>query len=184
MANRAGRLIGGEAPRALLKARADLSRAAASAPAASAADDEAAAGQSTEEAAAQAAPASVDPAGFPARLDLMRARLAEARVNAVSALLFLGDAQQDCDALAEICQSLDWPLTKRGVELLSDALRRAIPSDLHHLDLIRLLIDALYALRRAEAQADNGQADMAQAGTELLQGLAAAIRRELGDGAA
>lgn len=115
-----------------------------------------------------------DPAAIAARIDLMRARFGKARGDVVSALLFLGDAQRDCDALAEACAANRWILMANGVGILSDALRRALPSEPKHLDLIGLLIDALYALRRAETRPDMGRA-----GNDLLRGLKLASNREL-----
>lgn len=176
MANRS-ELLPSQAPsRALEKARADLARGARRAP-------------EEPAAAVAAAPESPEPAPrtdeirrdaattFGARLDLLRARLAQARGDTISALLFLGDAQRDCDALTDACDQAGWPLTGQGVVLLSDALRRATPSELRHLDLVSLLIDALVALRRAESRPD-----MARTGAELLRGLKLAISRELGSG--
>lgn len=127
-------------------------------------------------AAARPAPAHVphDPAAIAARIDLMRARFAKSRDDVVSALLFLGDAQRDCDALAEACNANRWVMMAGGVALLSDALRRALPSEPKHLSLIGLLIDALYALRRAETRPDMGRA-----GNDLLRGLKLAANREL-----
>lgn len=110
-----------------------------------------------------------------ARLDLLRTRLTAAREDPVSALLFCGDAEQDCRALAEICHQAGWKMTGTGVALLSDCLRRVVPAEEHHLELVGLLIDALYALRRTETRAD-----MTQAGEELLRGLQLAVGRELG----
>jgi len=122
------------------------------------------------------APAHVphDPAAIAARIDLMRARFGKARGDVVSALLFLGDAQRDCDALSEACTTNRWVLMANGVAILSDALRRALPSEPKHLDLIGLLIDALYALRRAETRPDMGRT-----GNDLLRGLKLAANREL-----
>lgn len=117
-----------------------------------------------------------DPAAIAARIDLMRGRFAKARDDVVSALLFLGDAQQDCDALSEACSANRWVLMANGVGILSDALRRALPSEPRQLDLIGLLIDALYALRRAETRPDMGRA-----GSDLLRGLKLAVNRELPD---
>jgi hypothetical protein len=59
--------------------------------------------------------------------------------------------------------------------LLADALQRSLPTESRHLALLGLLIDALYALRRAELRPD-----MAQAGQDLLRGLRLAAARELG----
>jgi len=115
-----------------------------------------------------------DPAAIAARIDLMRARFGKARTDVVSALLFLGDAQRDCDALSEACSANRWVMMAGGIALLSDALRRALPSEPKHLDLIGLLIDALYALRRAETRPDMGRA-----GNDLLRGLKLAANREL-----
>lgn len=115
-----------------------------------------------------------DPAAIAARIDLMRARFGKARTDVVSALLFLGDAQRDCDAMAEACSANRWVMMAGGIAILSDALRRALPSEPKHLDLIGLLIDALYALRRAETRPDMGRA-----GNDLLRGLKLAANREL-----
>lgn len=125
---------------------------------------------------ARPAPAHIphDPAAIAARIDLMRARFAKSRDDVVSALLFLGDAQRDCDALAEACAANRWVMMAGGVALLSDSLRRALPSEPKHLGLIGLLIDALYALRRAETRPDMGRA-----GNDLLRGLKLAANREL-----
>lgn len=120
------------------------------------------------------APASYDPAAVAARIDLMRGRFGKAREDAISALLFLSDAQQDCDALAEAAALNRWPLMSAGIELLHQSLRRAMPGEARHLDLIGLLIDALYALRRAEMRPDMGRA-----GEDLLRGLRLATAREL-----
>lgn len=150
----------------LEQARADLSRTARST--ATAPQPEA------ETEAAAPAPASYDPAAVAARIDLMRGRFGKAREDAVSALLFLSDAQQDCDALAEAAALNRWPLMSAGIELLQQALRRAMPAEPRHLDLIGLLIDALYALRRAETRPDMGRA-----GEDLLRGLRLATLREL-----
>lgn len=152
----------------LEQARADLSRTARStAPAAPAPAGD-------TDAAADARPASYDPAAVAARIDLMRGRFGKAREDAISALLFLSDAQQDCDALAEAAALNRWPLMSAGIELLQQALRRAMPAESRHLDLIGLLIDALYALRRAETRPDMGRA-----GEDLLRGLRLATVREL-----
>ncbi len=161
--------------RALEKARADLARQA----------------RIDQDPPPAAAPAAAEPAAVPdaalleeaattlaARLDLLRARLAQARGDAISALLFLGDAQRDCDALAEACETAGWSRTGEGVALLSDCLRRAVPSEPRHIDLIGLLIDALYALRRAESRPDMGRAAQ-----DLMRGLRLAVRRELGSSA-
>lgn len=150
----------------LEQARADLSRTARST--ATAPQPEA------ETDAAAPAPASYDPAAVAARIDLMRGRFGKAREDAISALLFLSDAQQDCDALAEAAALNRWPLMSAGIELLQQALRRAMPAESRHLDLIGLLIDALYALRRAETRPDMGRA-----GEDLLRGLRLATAREL-----
>lgn len=124
--------------------------------------------------AAAASAAPYDSAAVAARIDLMRARFGQARTDAVSALLFLGDAQQDCDAIAEACAANRWSMMAEGAALLSDTLRRALPDEARHLDLIALLIDALYALRRAETRPDMGRT-----GADLLRGLKLAINREL-----
>ncbi len=153
----------------LEQARADLSRMARStAQGATALQPEA------ETEAPSPAPAIYDPAAVAARIDLMRGRFGKAREDTVSALLFLSDAQQDCDALAEAATLNRWPLMSAGIALLHQALRRAIPSETKHLDLIGLLIDALYALRRAETRPDMGRA-----GEDLLRGLRLATAREL-----
>jgi hypothetical protein len=115
-----------------------------------------------------------DPAAVAARIDLMRGRFGKARSDVVSALLFLGDAQRDCDALSDACAENGWTIMADGVTLLSDVLRRALPSEQRHLDLVALLIDALYALRRAETRPDMGRA-----GADLLRGLKLAASREL-----
>ena len=167
------------APRALERARADLARSARNA-------------VESVPAAAPAPPAAPEIEAVPAemllqeaattlaaRLDLLRARLIKARGDSISALLFLGDAQQDCNALAEACETVGWVQTGQGVALLSDTLRRAVPSEPRHLDLVGLLIDALYALRRAESRPDMGRA-----GQDLLRGLKLAIGRELGGSSA
>jgi hypothetical protein len=120
------------------------------------------------------APAAFDPSAIAARIDLMRGRFAKAREDTISALLFLSDAQQDCDALIEAADANRWRLLANGVDLLSQSLRRALPGESRHLDLIGLLIDALYALRRAETRPDMGRA-----GEDLLRGLRLAIGREL-----
>lgn len=167
MANRNESLFPTDPLRRLEQARADLSRTArrgedrGEGPAAAAATG------------ADAAP-QVDPAAIAARIDLMRARFANSRGDAISALLFLGDAQRDCDALTEACEAAQWPMMAAGVDLLSDCLRRALPSEERHLNVIGLLIDALYALRRAESRADMGRA-----GEDLLRGLRLAVAREL-----
>jgi hypothetical protein len=150
----------------LEQARADLSRMARST----------AAGATAPQPDADAPPATplYDPAAVAARIDLMRGRFGKAREDTVSALLFLSDAQQDCDALAEAATLNRWPLMSAGIALLHQALRRAIPSETKHLDLIGLLIDALYALRRAETRPDMGRA-----GEDLLRGLRLATAREL-----
>ena len=148
----------------LEQARADLSRTARST---------ATPAQPETEARAPA-PAAYDPAAVAARIDLMRGRFGKAREDAVSALLFLSDAQQDCDALAEAADINRWPLMSAGIELLHQSLRRAMPGEPRHLDLIGLLIDALYALRRAETRPDMGRA-----GEDLLRGLRLATAREL-----
>ncbi len=148
----------------LEQARADLSRMARST----------APQPEPETEASSPAPAIYDPAAVAARIDLMRGRFGKAREDTVSALLFLSDAQQDCDALAEAATLNRWPLMSAGIALLHQALRRAIPSETKHLDLIGLLIDALYALRRAETRPDMGRA-----GEDLLRGLRLATAREL-----
>lgn len=156
--------------RRLEQARADLSRTARAAEA-DRTTDQSATGQA-------ALPAGhhipYDPAAVAARIDLMRGRFGKARSDVVSALLFLGDAQRDCDALAEACSANGWTIMASGVALLSDVLRRALPSEPRHLDLVALLIDALYALRRAETRPDMGRA-----GADLLRGLKLAASREL-----
>lgn len=162
-------------PRALEKARADLARHARNAADTLPADEPA---QPAEpEIAAPPAEAALQEAAttLAARLDLLRARLAKARGDSISALLFLGDAQQDCNALAEACETAGWTLTGQGVALLSDTLRRAVPSEPRHVDLVGLLIDALHALRRAESRPDMGRA-----GQDLMRGLRLAVNRELG----
>lgn len=151
----------------LEQARADLSRTARST---ATAQPEA----ETETATPAPASARYDPAAVAARIDLMRGRFGKAREDAISALLFLSDAQQDCDALAEAAALNRWPLMSAGVDLLQQALRRAMPAESRHLDLIGLLIDALYALRRAETRPDMGRA-----GEDLLRGLRLATAREL-----
>ncbi|WP_374300814.1 hypothetical protein [Ferrovibrio sp.] len=153
--------------RRLEQARADLSRIARRG------EDRVEATAATETARAEAPP-QVDPAAIAARIDLMRARFAKARGDAISALLFLGDAQRDCDALLEACETAQWQMMATGVDLLSDCLRRALPSEERHLNLVGLLIDALYALRRAESRPD-----MSRAGEDLLRGLRLAVLREL-----
>jgi len=153
----------------LEQARADLSRMARSAA------QRATAPQPEPEADVPApAPATYDSAAVAARIDLMRGRFGKAREDAISALLFLSDAQQDCDALAEATTINRWPLMSAGIELLHQSLRRAMPGEARHLDLIGLLIDALYALRRAETRPDMGRA-----GEDLLRGLRLATAREL-----
>lgn len=147
----------------LEQARADLSRTA-----------RATAAPQIDADPATAPTASFDPAAVAARIDLMRGRFAKAREDAVSALLFLSDAQQDCDALAEAAAANRWALLASGITLLSQSLRRAMPAESRHLDLIGLLIDALYALRRAETRPDMGRA-----GEDLLRGLRLAVGREL-----
>jgi hypothetical protein len=146
----------------LEQARADLSRTARS----TATADDAAAPVRVQE--------TYDPAAVAARIDLMRGRFGKAREDAVSALLFLSDAQQDCDALTEAAEANRWPLMRAGIDLLHQSLRRAMPGESRHLDLIGLLIDALYALRRAETRPDMGRA-----GEDLLRGLRLAVGREL-----
>lgn len=153
----------------LEQARADLSRMARStAPGSTAPQSE----SGTETSAP--APVAYDPAAVAARIDLMRGRFGKAREDAVSALLFLSDAQQDCDALSEAAALNRWPLMSAGIDLLHQTLRRAMPAETKHLDLIGLLIDALYALRRAETRPDMGRA-----GEDLLRGLRLAAAREL-----
>lgn len=148
----------------LEQARADLSRMARST-----------AVQPAEETAPAPVPSQAyEPSAIAARIDLMRGRFGKAREDAVSALLFLSDAQQDCDALTEAAEANRWPLLANGVELLSQSLRRALPAEPRHLELIGLLIDALYALRRAETRPDMGRA-----GEDLLRGLRLAVGREL-----
>ncbi|MEK9970787.1 MAG: hypothetical protein VW600_16725 [Ferrovibrio sp.] len=146
----------------LEQARADLSRTARST------------AVPAEGAAPAAAPQNYDPAAVAARIDLIRGRFAKAREDTVSALLFLSDAQQDCDALSEAAEANRWPLMGAGIDLLHRSLRRAMPSEARHLDLIGLLIDALYALRRAETRPDMGRA-----GEDLLRGLRLAVHREM-----
>lgn len=153
----------------LEQARADLSRTARSTVAGAPAPQ-----PDAEVEAATPAQLSYDPAAVAARIDLMRGRFGKAREDAVSALLFLSDAQQDCDALAEAAALNRWPLMSAGIDLLQQSLRRALPAEPRHLDLIGLLIDALYALRRAETRPDMGRA-----GEDLLRGLRLAILREL-----
>lgn len=161
----------------LEQARADLSRTARSTAARSTAagatlpQPEAGADASAGPAAARV---DYDPAAVAARIDLMRGRFGKAREDTIAALLFLSDAQQDCDALAEAAAINRWPLMAAGIELLQQALRRAMPGEAKHLDLIGLLIDALYALRRAETRPDMGRA-----GEDLLRGLRLATSREL-----
>jgi hypothetical protein len=152
----------------LEQARADLSRMARSTGAGATVP------QPETDVDATPAPAIYDPAAVAARIDLMRGRFGKAREDIVSALLFLSDAQQDCDALAEAATLNRWPLMSAGIELLQQALRRAMPGEAKHLDLIGLLIDALYALRRAETRPDMGRA-----GEDLLRGLRLATAREL-----
>lgn len=154
----------------LEQARADLSRMARSTSTSISAAPQPGAKIDT----ATAAPAAYDPAAVAARIDLMRGRFGKAREDAISALLFLSDAQQDCDALSEAAALNRWPLMAAGIELLQQALRRAMPAEPRHLDLIGLLIDALYALRRAETRPDMGRA-----GEDLLRGLRLATGREL-----
>jgi hypothetical protein len=156
----------------LEQARADLSRMARSTSAST--STSAAPQPDTEIETITAAPATYDPAAVAARIDLMRGRFGKAREDAISALLFLSDAQQDCDALSEAAALNRWPLMAAGIELLQQALRRAMPAEPRHLDLIGLLIDALYALRRAETRPDMGRA-----GEDLLRGLRLATGREL-----
>lgn len=129
-------------------------------------------------------PASVMPdenaaaeAAVTARLDLMRGRLSRAREDALAALLFSADARQDCDALTEICAGRGWRLLAGGVAMLAEVLQRTVTAEPRHQALTALMIDALYALRRAETRPD-----MQQAGHDLLRGLRLAITRELGDG--
>lgn len=154
----------------LEQARADLSRMArSSAPGATAPQPD-----SETETPAQSVPVAYDPAAVAARIDLMRGRFGKAREDAVSALLFLSDAQQDCDALSEAAALNRWPLMSAGIDLLHQSLRRAMPGEAKHLGLIGLLIDALYALRRAETRPDMGRA-----GEDLLRGLRLAAAREL-----
>ncbi|MCW0236061.1 MAG: hypothetical protein OJJ21_20865 [Ferrovibrio sp.] len=153
----------------LEQARADLSRMARST-----AKADAEAPQQPDGATPTAPPAAYDPAAIAARIDLMRGRFTKAREDAVSALLFLSDAQQDCDALSEAADANRWPQMAAGIQLLSQSLRRALPAEARHLDLIGLLIDALYALRRAETRPDMGRA-----GEDLLRGLRLAVAREL-----
>lgn len=153
----------------LEQARADLSRTARSTASGATAPQ-----PDVETDAPARAPASYDPAAVAARIDLMRGRFGKAREDAISALLFLSDAQQDCDALAEAAALNRWPLMSAGIALLQQALRRAMPAESRHLDLIGLLIDALYALRRAETRPDMGRA-----GEDLLRGLRLATLREL-----
>lgn len=148
----------------LEQARADLSRTAR----------QTAPQPATSAATAVSAPVAFDPSAIAARIDLMRGRFAKAREDTISALLFLSDAQQDCDALIEAADANRWPLMANGVNLLSQSLRRALPGESRHLELIGLLIDALYALRRAETRPDMGRA-----GEDLLRGLRLAIGREL-----
>lgn len=155
----------------LEQARADLSRTARSTASGATAPQP---DVETDATASTPAPASYDPAAVAARIDLMRGRFGKAREDAISALLFLSDAQQDCDALAEAAALNRWPLMSAGIELLQQALRRAMPGEARHLDLIGLLIDALYALRRAETRPDMGRA-----GEDLLRGLRLATLREL-----
>ena len=152
----------------LEQTRADLSRMARST---AKADAEA---PQPDGATPAARPAAYDPVAIAARIDLMRGRFTKAREDAVSALLFLSDAQQDCDALSEAADANRWPQMAAGIQLLSQSLRRALPAEARHLDLIGLLIDALYALRRAETRPDMGRA-----GEDLLRGLRLAVAREL-----
>lgn len=147
----------------LEQARADLSRTARST-----------AQQQEEAGSEQPVPEAYDPAAVAARIDLLRSRFNKAREDAVSTLLFLSDAQQDCDALAEAAEINRWSLMAGGVDLLQQALRRAMPDESRHLDLIGVLIDALYALRRAETRPD-----MTRVGEDLLRGLRLATAREL-----
>ncbi|MFC3675051.1 hypothetical protein [Ferrovibrio xuzhouensis] len=125
--------------------------------------------------AAAHAPLRAEDGATLARIDLLRGRLAQARSDAVAALLFLSDARQDCDALAEHCDAAGWAMLADGVTLLAGALSRCLPTEPRHLALIGLLVDALYALRRAELRPD-----MNQAGHDLLRGLRLAADRELG----
>lgn len=160
--------------KALEKARADLARADRRAEAEAApepAPEPAESSRSAEEIRQEAATT------LAARVDLLRARLAQARGDTISALLFLGDAQHDCDALGEACEQAGWTLAGEGVALLRESLRRATPSEIRHLDLISLLIDALVALQRAEMRPG-----MARSGEELLRALRLAVSRELGSG--
>lgn len=166
MANRTESSFLPDPLRRLEQARADLSRTARRA--------ESAAGTTHEAQPQDATPAEFDSSAIAARIDLMRARFAGARGDAISALLFLGDAQRDCDALSEACEAAGWPMMGAGVALLNDCLGRALPSEERHLNLIGLLIDALYALRRAETRPDMGRA-----GEDLLRGLRLAVAREL-----
>lgn len=170
MANRNESPLPTDPLRRLEQARADLSRTARR----SEDRGEDRSENAAAEAAGQETPPRVDPAAVAARIDLMRARFAKARGDVVSALLFLGDAQRDCDALLEACEAAGWRMMAAGVELLSDCLRRALPSEDRHLGVIGLLIDALYALRRAETRPD-----MDRAGEDLLRGLHLAVSREL-----
>lgn len=173
MTNRSDALSELKPPRALEKARADLARNRGHAPAQEPAEPANAPAMAPPAEAVLAEAATT----LAARLDLLRARLAKARGDSISALLFLGDAQQDCNALQEACEMAGWTLTGQGAALLSDALRRAAPSEPRHLDLIGLMIDALHALRRAESRPDMGRA-----GADLLRGLRLAASRELGSG--
>lgn len=179
MTNRLDSSSESPALRALEKARADLARSA-----------QGGGGQPIEESPADPAHIAVSvnqlqqqaeeqalAGALAARLDLLRARLTTAREDPISALLFCGDAGQDCAALAEICDQAGWRLTGSGVALLSDSLRRLVPAEPRHLDLVGLLIDALYALRRTETRSDMGKA-----GEDLLRGLRLAVGRELGRG--
>lgn len=152
------------AQQALARARSDL-----------AGRGEIAAQQSVPAAAPAAAALPAGDGATLARIDLLRGRLAQARTDAVAALLFLSDAQQDCDALAEHCDAAGWAMLAGGVTLLAEALSRCLPTEPRHLALIGLLVDALYALRRAELRPD-----MSQAGQDLLRGLRLAAARELG----
>jgi hypothetical protein len=167
MANRNESPLPNDPLRRLEQARADLSRTARR-------EADRGADRGEETGAGTPRPETVDPAAVAARIDLMRARFAKARGDVVSALLFLGDAQRDCDALLESCEAAGWSMMAAGVELLSDCLRRALPSEERHLGVIGLLIDALYALRRAETRPD-----MDRAGEDLLRGLRLAVSREL-----